>query len=417
MRKMKIEQKEMDFVGGLDILSVVENEIGQLRKSGAYYECLCPFHHDNKRGNFKVTPSKGRFKCFACGVGGDKIDFVQKLYDLSFEDAVHHISHAFGYSGSDSDLSAPKAVEKTGAEKQVRKKGSPATLNGVYEAFYAASDKLTPRLRRYLEQERHLTPPQMRDFFAFPSWHDERFWASFERELTRRNLSLSATLMVPGFYIKKEPRCYSFVGYRDSYGMLCRNTEGRIVGVQIGFYAKLDDKDNDRPKYLWFSSGNVEDRDYGTMGTASGAPYDISYPGEGIQRFPSIAITEGKYKALAFANTGMPTINIHGVSNLRNLKNQVADLAKKMGTTPAIVIGLDADIFQNCGVAAAAKQIAGFFLPTHKVYIAYWDIALGKGFDDLVNNGHYDMVQKMRADLFIKQYIDPLLEKEKEENH
>jgi DNA primase len=43
---------------------------------------MCPFHTDIKRGNFTVwgDPKSG-FKCFACGVSGDLIDFMKRVGD------------------------------------------------------------------------------------------------------------------------------------------------------------------------------------------------------------------------------------------------------------------------------------------------------------------------------------------------
>ena len=417
-------KEEMEFVRGLDILSVIEGEVGKLTPSGPDFTCICPFHNDRKIGNFKVPPSRNRFHCFACGEGGDSIDFIQKLYGYSLNDAVRYISNRFGYAADESAPAPAARITRSDRNKPVKKKGSPSTLNSVYEAFYQASDRLTPRLKRYLSEERKLDVSQMRDFFTFPNWHDEKFWYSFERNLRARNLDLSTLLMVPGFYIrtpkngKPEDGCYSFVGYRDSYGMLCRNMDGQIVGIQIGFYKKKEEEQADekkgKPKYLWFSSGGIEDKGWGICGTPSGAPYDICFP-EGESKFHSIVITEGKYKALAFAKKGMTAINIHGVSNLRNLKNQVAALDQRLGRPHTLLIGLDADMMENGGVAAAAKQVAGFFADSHKVYVAYWDKALGKGFDDLVNNGNYGEIKKMLAKTFIPAYVDPLLKKEQQE--
>lgn len=69
-----------------DIYDVISKSV-HLKKAGSSYIGLCPFHHE-KTPSFSVSPRRGIFKCFGCGVGGDVIRFVMKNEDLSFHDAV-----------------------------------------------------------------------------------------------------------------------------------------------------------------------------------------------------------------------------------------------------------------------------------------------------------------------------------------
>ena len=61
-----------------DIVDVVSKQV-RLKKSGANYMGLCPFHNE-KTPSFSVSPTKGIFHCFGCGVGGSVINFVMKIY-------------------------------------------------------------------------------------------------------------------------------------------------------------------------------------------------------------------------------------------------------------------------------------------------------------------------------------------------
>ena len=58
----------------LDIIS----DYMSLRKSGANYQGLCPFHGE-KTPSFNVNPGKGIFHCFGCGAGGNVVTFVMKM--------------------------------------------------------------------------------------------------------------------------------------------------------------------------------------------------------------------------------------------------------------------------------------------------------------------------------------------------
>ncbi len=65
----------------------VIGEVVQLKRNGSSFKGLCPFHNE-RTPSFHVTPSKGFFKCFGCGVSGDVITFVMKNKGLSFVDAL-----------------------------------------------------------------------------------------------------------------------------------------------------------------------------------------------------------------------------------------------------------------------------------------------------------------------------------------
>lgn len=60
-----------------DIVDVVSKHLS-LKKRGAEYYGICPFHDDHQT-SIQVSRSKQIFKCFACGAGGDMFDFLQKL--------------------------------------------------------------------------------------------------------------------------------------------------------------------------------------------------------------------------------------------------------------------------------------------------------------------------------------------------
>ena len=77
-----------------DIVDVVSQYV-QLKKSGANYFGLCPFHNE-KTGSFSVSPDKQIFHCFGCGAGGGVITFVMKAEGLSFPDAVHYLADRAG---------------------------------------------------------------------------------------------------------------------------------------------------------------------------------------------------------------------------------------------------------------------------------------------------------------------------------
>ncbi|MCS6806671.1 MAG: DNA primase [Acidobacteriota bacterium] len=78
----------------LDIVRVA-SEYVTLRRRGANYIALCPFHHE-KTPSFTVHPGKQIFKCFGCGRGGDVFGLVMALEHCGFSDAVRLLAEKNG---------------------------------------------------------------------------------------------------------------------------------------------------------------------------------------------------------------------------------------------------------------------------------------------------------------------------------
>lgn len=77
-----------------DIVNVISQYIS-LKQSGSNFSGLCPFHSE-KTGSFHVNQSKQIYKCFGCGEGGDVINFVMKIENLDFIEAVKLLAEKNG---------------------------------------------------------------------------------------------------------------------------------------------------------------------------------------------------------------------------------------------------------------------------------------------------------------------------------
>jgi DNA primase len=79
-----------------------------LRSSGGTMKGLCPFH-DEKTPSFQVTPARGYWYCFgACAEGGDVIDFMRKIDNLSFVEAVERLADRVGIQLRYTDDAGPR---------------------------------------------------------------------------------------------------------------------------------------------------------------------------------------------------------------------------------------------------------------------------------------------------------------------
>lgn len=77
-----------------DIVKVISGYI-KVQQSGINYKGLCPFHGE-KTPSFYINTSKQIYKCFGCGEGGDVINFVMKIENLDFMDAVKLLAKECG---------------------------------------------------------------------------------------------------------------------------------------------------------------------------------------------------------------------------------------------------------------------------------------------------------------------------------
>jgi DNA primase len=83
-----------DLKAQADIVVVIQDYVS-LKKTGATYKGLCPFHGE-KTPSFHVNRDKGFFHCFGCGVGGDAFKFLELHEKIGFQDAVRQLAQRFG---------------------------------------------------------------------------------------------------------------------------------------------------------------------------------------------------------------------------------------------------------------------------------------------------------------------------------
>ena len=91
-----------DLKSHADIVQVVTERVPSLKRSGATWKGLCPFHGE-KTPSFHVNGDKGLFYCFGCGVGGDVIKFVELFDKVTFPEAVRQLAARAGLTVPESE--------------------------------------------------------------------------------------------------------------------------------------------------------------------------------------------------------------------------------------------------------------------------------------------------------------------------
>lgn len=96
------------------IVDVVSDFV-TLKKSGANYKGLCPFH-DDRTPSFMVSPAKNYCKCFACGKGGNPIGFIMEHEQMSYPDALRYLAKKYGIQVEERELTTEERAAQTERE-------------------------------------------------------------------------------------------------------------------------------------------------------------------------------------------------------------------------------------------------------------------------------------------------------------
>lgn len=97
-----------------NIVDVV-SEFVTLRKSGANYKGLCPFHNE-KTPSFYVSPARGTCHCFGCGKGGNAITFIMEHEQLTYPEALRWLARKYHIEIKERELSNEEKEEQSKRE-------------------------------------------------------------------------------------------------------------------------------------------------------------------------------------------------------------------------------------------------------------------------------------------------------------
>lgn len=471
MDKRAFAEYVIESVRELPPSIIIGKEI-KLQRRGIHYMGLCPFHNDMRLGSFIVTDKKGIFKCFACDKGGDSIKFIslyrgisylQSAFDIALEEGIitddeyEEYFKRRRYSKKQIENIEKKYIEKD-RKKFVSKKADDKTLDKVYRIFInhmtSYSDKEIekqiqneikklkrkakqgdvfakaklkkfdkndyrkhPNNRRlaindynYLKEERQLSDKEIEEHFFFSMPKRFKYYAfrkKLKQEFGENYEEIIKT--IPGFFKEKKKDYFNFAK-QEGIGFAIKNNCNQIVGIQI----RRRTKSNTGLRYVWFSSSFAEmDDEKFEYGTGSGSPVDVVIP-EKI-KYPTIGITEGKFKALKMAKEyNIIALSVQGVSSWKGALKELKGLENNLQVTrqygkpfKAMYIAMAFDADMNCNIQVY-EQLKNFSDELEKngykaIYLN-WNEKLGKGIDDLINNGNKKYIQKYEKFQFDKRY-------------
>lgn len=97
-----------------NIVDVV-SEFVTLRKAGANYKGLCPFHNE-RTPSFMVSPARGICHCFGCGRGGNPVTFIMEHEQMTYPEALRWLANKYHIEIQERELSDDERREQNERE-------------------------------------------------------------------------------------------------------------------------------------------------------------------------------------------------------------------------------------------------------------------------------------------------------------
>lgn len=298
----------------VDIVQVIEHYI-PLKKMGAAYKALCPFHQE-KSPSFQVNAQKQFFHCFGCGASGDAIKFIMDFEHLSFVEAVETLAHQYGLEVPRDQATAPSQSEDI------------YTILKQCALFYQEQLKKNSATQAYLES-RGVNAAMIERYqlgFAPDSWDQvlKKLGSSEAQQ---------AALLKAGMLVAKEQGGY-YDRFRHRVMFPIHDPRGRV----IAFGGRV--MDQSLPKYLNSPETPIFHKSQELYGL---------YQAKQAGSLKTILVTEGYMDVIALAQQGIS----YAVATLGTAIT-AQHLQKLMRLSSEIIFCFDGDA---AGLKAAHKAL------------------------------------------------------------
>ena len=263
----------------IGILDVVSDYVS-LKKSGANYLGLCPFHGE-KTPSFNVNPSRGIFHCFGCGLGGNAFSFVMRMEGLTFPEAVKFLARRAGV----------EIVERPLSHGEQQRRDERETLYHIMELaveYYRSlllSGKDADVARQYLERRGvDLTAADAQRI----GYASER-WDGLCRHLERRGIALGQAEKL-GLVRRRENG-----GHYDLFRNRLLFTIADIHGRPIAFGGRV--LDDSLPKYINSPESPIYRK--------SEVLFGLDLAKQAIREKGAVIVVEGYFDQLSLSQAGV----------------------------------------------------------------------------------------------------------------
>lgn len=216
----------------VDIVDIIGERV-RLKKTGANYKGLCPFHNE-KTPSFVVNQDKQIFKCFGCSAGGDVIGFVERADGLSFFEAVKKLAD---YAG----VRIPEQKQISPALKQIHdRKQELIDVNLMAREYFVKTLKIAGSKAYNYAKERRLSEETLSAFYIGSA---DSSWDGLATFLNSKVGEMSKPVSL-GLIKEKNGKYYDT--FRDRLMFPIMNHRGEV----LAFGGRIIEANPDSPKYI-----------------------------------------------------------------------------------------------------------------------------------------------------------------------
>jgi DNA primase len=288
---MPVDLKEA-VLARVDLVELARQYISVIQ-AGRDFKARCPFHEE-KTPSFHITPEKGLFHCFGCKAGGNAIDFVMRIENLEFRDALEWLARRYNI-----DIEQYRPHGEHGAAAPVGGKERLYKLNEAAGAFFRAQLRSPAggNARRYLARR----GVNERLIDEFDLGYAPREWQALTdimlgqgakaAELTSLGLIKPRGGAEGGPAHAGAPGGGHYDAFRDRLIFPVRSVTGRIIG-----FAGRALSDEDSPKYLNVTNTPLYDK--------SKVLYNLDRA-KGFLRDEGAVVVEGYMDVIGLASAGV----------------------------------------------------------------------------------------------------------------
>ena len=215
----------------------VVGEFVSLKKRGANYLGLCPFHQE-KTPSFIVSPAKGIFKCFGCGKGGDSVSFLMEHEHFDYVEALRYLAQKYNIEIEEEELSPEQAKAENERESlyHVTQYAAEHFIKNLWDSEEGRSIGLS-----YF-RERRFTDAIIKQFQL---GYCSEGWDTFTQEALKAGYD-KKFLVQSGLTIQKEDTGKLYDRFRGRVIFPIHSLSGRV----LGFGGRILSADKSKAKYV-----------------------------------------------------------------------------------------------------------------------------------------------------------------------
>lgn len=230
-----------------NILEIVGQHV-VLRKAGANYSGLCPFHSE-RTPSFSVSENKQVYHCYGCKKGGDIINFIMEIQSISFSEAIEELAERAKirlpneWAENGESRNDPEAEKRRNAQRE--KLSISHRLTRFVAQYYHQQLQQTPDVLAYF-RKRGVNDELMRSFYVGTA---PAIWEGLAQFLVSKNAPLPLAVELGLIRPSQKSASQSVTGYFDLFRNRAMFPILDMRGKVVGFGGRTLSKE-DGPKYM-----------------------------------------------------------------------------------------------------------------------------------------------------------------------